>query len=89
MKKLEVCIGSACHIKGSYNVINTFLQMIEEYALSDKLELTAVFCLGHCTQAVSVGFEGEIYSVSPENARNFFKTQIFPNTTEQTELKSN
>ncbi len=78
MKKLEVCIGSACHIKGSYNVINTFQQMLEEYQLGDRVELCAVFCLGHCTQAVSVGFEGAVYSVSPENARKFFKTKILP-----------
>ena len=28
--KITVCIGSSCHLKGSYNVIQAFQQMIEE-----------------------------------------------------------
>jgi len=62
---LSVCIGSACHVKGSYNVINAFQQSIEEYNLSDKVDLKAVFCLGHCSDAVSVKIDdGEVFSVS-------------------------
>lgn len=76
MIKLEVCIGSACHIKGSYNVISTFQQQLEEYRLNDKVELSAVFCLGRCTQAVSVRLGEEIFSVSPEGAREFFKKNV-------------
>lgn len=78
MVKLNVCIGSACHIKGSYNVINAFQQMIEEHRLANDVELNAVFCLGHCTQAVSVEFEDEIYSVSGDTAKEFFETHVMP-----------
>lgn len=79
MINLSVCIGSACHVRGSYNVINTFQQIIEEYKLSDKVELKAVFCLGHCTDAVSVKVDdGEVYSVSGTTARKFFEAQILP-----------
>lgn len=75
--ELKVCIGSACHIKGSYNVISVFQQLIEEYQLFDEVELKAVFCLGHCVEAVSVQInDGEIYSVSGETARSFFKAQV-------------
>jgi len=76
---VSVCIGSACHVKGSYNVINAFQQIIEEYDLSDKVELKAVFCLGHCSDAVSVKIDnGEVYSVSGLTAKNFFKKEILP-----------
>ncbi|MEI3163350.1 MAG: (2Fe-2S) ferredoxin domain-containing protein [Lachnospirales bacterium] len=36
MIKISVCIGSACHLKGSYNVINGIQQAIEKNGLSDK-----------------------------------------------------
>lgn len=79
MIDLSVCVGSACHIKGSYNIINTFQQIIEEYHLSDKVELKAIFCLGHCTEGVSVKIDdSEVYSVSGATARKFFETEVLP-----------
>ncbi len=77
MITLSVCVGSACHIKGSYNILNTFQQIIEEHNLSDKVELKAIFCLGHCTDNVSVKIdESEVYSVSGMSARSFFETEV-------------
>ena len=77
MINVSVCIGSACHVKGSYNVINAFQQIIEEYDLSNKVELKAVFCLGHCSDAVSVKIDdGEVFSVSGLTAKSFFKKEI-------------
>jgi len=74
---VSVCIGSACHVKGSYNVINAFQQSIEEYNLSDKVDLKAVFCLGHCSDAVSVKIDdGEVFSVSGLTAKSFFKKEV-------------
>jgi NADH:ubiquinone oxidoreductase subunit E len=37
MVELTVCIGSACYLKGSYNVIQTFQQIIEEKSLHDRI----------------------------------------------------
>lgn len=79
MINLSICVGTACYIKGSYNVINAFQQIIEEYDLSDKVELKAVFCLGRCTENVSVKIDdSEIYSVSGATARKFFETEVLP-----------
>ncbi|SHH43604.1 (2Fe-2S) ferredoxin domain-containing protein [Clostridium grantii] len=79
MTNISVCVGSACHIKGSYNVINTFQQLIEENNLSDKVELKAIFCLGHCTEGVSVKIdESQVHSVSSSTARKFFQTEVLP-----------
>lgn len=79
MMKISVCIGSACHIKGSYNVLNSFQQLREEYGLADNVEVNAVFCLGHCTEAVSVQLDdGEIQSVSGSTARDFFVNNVLP-----------
>ena len=76
---INVCIGSACHIKGSYNVINSLQQLTEEYGLTDKVDTRAAFCLGHCTQAVSVRIgDGEVQSVSGATARDFLAKQVVP-----------
>lgn len=78
MLKLHVCIGSACHLKGSYNVINAFQQAIERYNLNDKVEISGTFCLGHCGENVSIKVDNEYFGVAPENANEFFKNEILP-----------
>lgn len=81
MIQIHVCIGSACHIKGSYNVINSLQQLIEEYGMAAKVEVDSSFCLGHCTQAVSVRIgDGDVYSVSGATAREFFVDHVLPQT---------
>jgi NADH:ubiquinone oxidoreductase subunit E len=77
--RINVCIGSACHLKGSYNVINAFQQLVEEYRLADRVEVYASFCLGQCSQAVSVRIdEREVQSVSGATARAFFEKNVLP-----------
>ncbi len=79
MITISVCIGSACHIKGSYNVINEFQQIIEQEHLGEKIEIKAVFCMGDCTKAVCVTVNnGETHSVSGSTAKDFFAAQVRP-----------
>jgi len=74
---ITVCIGSSCHLKGSYNVVNEIQNLIMKENLSDKVLVKASFCLGNCTKAVSVKLdEGPIYSVNMENLNDFFKEHI-------------
>ena len=45
----------------------------------DVYKRQGVFCLGHCTEAVSVKIgDSDIYSVSGATAENFFNTQVLP-----------
>ncbi|PHV71038.1 hypothetical protein CS063_06800 [Sporanaerobium hydrogeniformans] len=77
MKVVKICIGSACHLKGSYHVIEAFKGLIEEYKLEEEIELSAAFCVGKCTEAVSVvRWDGEVLSVTKANAREIFINQI-------------
>ena len=46
MKTVKVCIGSACHLKGSYEIINILKKAIERDGNSDKVNVKASFCLG-------------------------------------------
>jgi len=76
---LSVCVSSTCHLNGSYNVVNTFQQIIEERDLSNKVELKLVFCLAHCTKGVSVKIDdSEVYSISEVTATSFFETEVLP-----------
>ena len=77
MMTISVCIGSACHLKGSYNVISQLQHLIEEYGVGDKVEIKAAFCLGHCADAVSVQVnEDPVESVSSKTVGAFFSSRI-------------
>lgn len=74
--KIQVCIGSACHLKGSYNVIVGFQQLLEENNLTDKVQLEGAFCLGKCGNAVAIKIDDEYYNIKPEDCKAFFKETI-------------
>lgn len=72
MADLKICVGSACHLKGSNDVIDIFKYCVRNRKVMDKVEIKAAFCLGHCTEAVSVSFKDKIYSVNIDTAEKFF-----------------
>jgi len=78
MIMIQVCVGSACHLKGSYDVIKAIQRLVEFYNLNKKLELKGSFCLGHCTEGVSVKINEEdtIFSVNKTNVEEFFNEQV-------------
>jgi NADH:ubiquinone oxidoreductase subunit E len=80
MTTIKVCVGSACHLKGSYNVINAFQEQINDHNLGEKITLKAIFCLDHCSQAVSVKLDNddEIHSVSEKTVGEFFDNNVMP-----------
>lgn len=70
---IYVCVGSSCHLKGSYDVISVFQNCIKKYN-TDDIVLKASFCMGHCTGGVSVKFGDKLLQgVSKENAEDMFK----------------
>lgn len=74
--KVVICIGSACHLKGSRQVVEQLRGLIDEYALGDQVELGGVFCLGKCQEGVCVSVDDKFYSVTPETARTFFMNEV-------------
>lgn len=79
MTELSVCIGSACHLRGAYNVIQTFQHIIEEKGLHDKINLRAAFCMNACQAVgVSLSLNGQKYFIRAEDAREFFQTTVLP-----------
>jgi NADH:ubiquinone oxidoreductase subunit E len=79
MIEVRVCIGSSCHLKGAYNVIQIFQQAIEEHKLHDQVALKATFCMKQCQNiGVMVELGGEKHSVTLDMAREFFRENILP-----------
>lgn len=79
MKNIKICIGSACHLKGSEKVIEAFQNLIKEYNLENEIELYASFCLNNCTDGVSVmRWDKKILSVCSNNVREVFDKEILP-----------
>ena len=78
--KVLVCVGSSCHLKGSYDVIELFKARIRDEHLEDKIELKGTFCLGKCGVAgVSIQVENEIITgVTAKNFDNVFNKYILP-----------
>ena len=77
MTELSVCIGSACHLKGAYNVISTFQHLIETHDLHEKVAFSAKFCTKQCHKpGVSVTLNGENHVIAAEDARRFFREEV-------------
>lgn len=75
---ISVCVGSSCHLKGSYDVIELFKTAIANNSLEEKITLKATFCLGKCGVAgVTVKVDNEIITgVTTENFDEVFKSNV-------------
>lgn len=74
---IYVCIGSSCHLRGSHDILELFKEYLEKNKLTEKVTLSAAFCLGKCTHGVSVKINDEIIcGVTKENFSEIFQRYI-------------
>ena len=76
MKKVVVCIGSSCHLKGSRQVVEELQKLIDQNYLKEEVELAGTFCMGNCQKGVSVKLNDQLFSVSPQTVKEFFENEI-------------
>ena len=76
MKKVVVCIGSSCHLKGSRQVVEELQKLIDQNNLKEEVELAGTFCMGNCQKGVSVKLNDQSFSVSPQTVKEFFENEI-------------
>jgi len=75
---LKVCVGSSCHLKGSYDVIEKFKEIIKKYNAEESVDLQASFCLGRCSDGVTVKADEELlFNINTDNAEEIFVKNIF------------
>lgn len=80
MITITVCIGSSCHLKGSYDIVNELQKLISDNNLDSKVSIKASFCLGNCINGVCVKVnDGPIISVNMDNLNSFFNEHIVKN----------
>jgi NADH:ubiquinone oxidoreductase subunit E len=77
MRSISVCVGSSCHLKGAYDVINELKQLILTHSLGEEIELKACFCLGKCQDGVSLLLDDQLFtSLTREKTAGFFAEHI-------------
>ena len=76
--KVTVCVGSACHLKGSYDIIEMLQKAIEEYHMADDITLAGNFCTGKCNRkGVTITVDDDVYTgITRENFQEFFTDKI-------------
>ena len=75
--RVTICIGSACHLKGSREVISKMQALVAQNGLGRNVDLNRAFCSGNCVkEGVCVTVDGELYSVKPEETEAFFEKEI-------------
>lgn len=80
MVTIAICVGSSCHLKNSYDVINAFQEEVRERHLEDEVKLSAAFCLGKCGLAgVSMKVNDKIVTgVTTSNYKEVFDKEVLP-----------
>ncbi|MDF2543710.1 MAG: NADH:ubiquinone oxidoreductase 24 kD subunit [Herbinix sp.] len=74
---IYICVGSSCHIRGSYDIIQLFKEAIADHQLEEKVTLSAAFCLGKCTDGVTIKINDEVIcGVSKENFLDIFQQKV-------------
>ena len=61
---ITVCVGSSCHLRGSYEIIKTLKELIKSNNFEQKIILKGSFCMENCTEGVSVKINEELLSIS-------------------------
>lgn len=75
--KVEICIGSACHVKGGKVVLDKLMKAVNEKGLSGKVTLAGSTCMGMCKEpGVSIKIDGKPYSIKPQDFDTFFQNEI-------------
>ena len=76
MIRVNVCIGSSCHLKGSRLVIETLQSLLAENGLADEFALVGTFCMGNCTNGVCLQMNEKSYSVGPSDVEALFEKEM-------------
>ncbi|MEB3229732.1 MAG: (2Fe-2S) ferredoxin domain-containing protein [Leptolyngbyaceae bacterium] len=78
-ENLFLCMGSACHQLGVYEVLPQLQKLIETYGVEDCITLKGSFCLELCNQGITMKFQDyQITNITPHNVEEKFVLDILP-----------
>ena len=78
--EIALCVGSACHLEGSHEVIEAIKNEVKNRGLEDSVLLKAAFCLGKCGNGgvtVKVG-EDILPGVTLDQVPSLFEDKVLP-----------
>lgn len=89
--KIYVCIGSSCHLKGSYDIIAVLKKLVSDRGLEKEVSLNASFCLGHCMDGVTIKIDDQLITgVTPRTSPRFLtgpgRSGILPDRSQQNRM---
>jgi NADH:ubiquinone oxidoreductase subunit E len=78
-QNLFLCMGSACHQLGVYDVLPKLQALIAEHGLEDAIELKGSFCLETCSHGIVMKFQDTCFlEINPQNVETKFIEEIIP-----------
>lgn len=65
---IQICVGSACHLKGSEKLVGLFEDALKKYDLENDVTLAGSFCTGRCNrEGVTISVDDDVYTgITPE-----------------------
>ena len=76
---LYLCMGSACHQLGVYDVLPKLRELIERYRLDLSVELKGAFCLGPCSDGIVLKYKAMFFTrIRPQNIEEKFINEMLP-----------
>ena len=78
---IQVCVGSACHLKGSPEIVELLQKAVEENHLKDEITLAGSFCIGKCNRVgVTIQVDEDVHTgITKENFKEFFQEHVLSN----------
>jgi NADH:ubiquinone oxidoreductase subunit E len=78
-ENLYLCMGSACHQLGVYEVLPRIQGLISQYHLEESIELKGSFCLETCSSGIVMKFQDKLFvNINPANLEEKFILEILP-----------
>ena len=83
---VKICIGSSCHLKGSYDVVEGMKEMLRKDGVEELSERQASFCFGQCADGVVMRAEEAldgsadvfVRGVNKDNIEEKFLSEVYP-----------
>ena len=79
MVNVEICIGSACYVKGSNKVVEELNALITDNSWQDKVEVKGAFCMKACQNHLGLGIRingRQLQNVTMQNAKEVLQKEI-------------
>lgn len=75
--EIQVCIGSACHKRGSYHIQKRLQELVEHHGVQDGVHVGVAFCLGQCENGITVQFGDRlVMGVCRDNVEEMFARYV-------------